>query len=200
MASVDKKKEEVEEKVLGAPFDEDPQIEDMAFWDGVLDSLTTGSSDFIFPKEGRHRLRLVGVKKQGYYREVPSSYRGREKMKYLVPAVNLGEETEEESKLKYLIVPKTALKMIISLLKEGYPIFNNGPDGYGITLVRSGAGRDTSYSVLPSRKPFPLPEGIDPNEANLDEAAKSYVNVNSKSPRGESNEDAEAVEEEADEW
>jgi len=85
-----------------------------------------------------------------FYREVQSEFMGRKKRKYLFLAMT------EEGDVRTLVAPVTVFKAIISLILEGYELWDR-EKGYGIVIARRGSGLDTSYGVLPSRGPQPIP-------------------------------------------
>src|SRR5690554_6036191 len=118
------------------PVDIDPA----AFWRDVLERVesTGGGSNFIFPKAGRTRVRLVADPEERYFTEVKTNYRGRQKTKFLILAYDLGEEDPE---LRGMIIPRTVFRAIVGLITEGYELWD--PDeGRGIVIVRTGSGRE----------------------------------------------------------
>jgi hypothetical protein len=147
-------------------------------WTKVLNSLKT-TSRWVMPKNGRTKARLVLPDENDprhFYEEVKNSYMGNVRSKYMVFALLFEGENvtpEMSTTVTPLVVPKTVLKGIISLLAEGYDLF--GPDGHGITVTRTGKGLNTSYSVLPSRKPVDLPEDMAWPEESIEELADDFT-------------------------
>lgn len=133
------------------------------YWKNVFDNLGQGgNSSFIFPKNGKTQVRLIRKEGAPFYVEVPSFYRGKERTKYLLMAWNPNAKDDDgntEYMIRGLVVPKTAFKAIAAHLAEDYDFFNP-KSGHGLTLVRSGEGRDTAYTVIPSAKPVPLPQQL----------------------------------------
>jgi hypothetical protein len=128
-------------------------------WGDLLERLqSNASTHFIFPKAGRTRVRLLTKPGEPFYVEVQAEYQGRSKTKYMLLAIDMGAE-EEDKRPKGLIVSKTVFKSFVSLLTEGHELFD--PEkGYGVTIIRSGAGLDTSYSVVPSPKPIHVSQDV----------------------------------------
>lgn len=133
------------------------------YWQGVFSNLGSGSAgNFVFPKGGKTQVRLLNKHGTPFYIEVPSYFRGKERVKYIFPVwdpTKKDEEGEPDYTIRGLVVPKTAFKAIVAYLAEGYEFFHP-LKGHGITLARSGEGRDTAYSVIPSAKPVVLPNGL----------------------------------------
>ena len=147
-------------------------------WGKLLNELNA-SSRWYRPKEGRTRLRLVlqkGDHPSRFYREVQSSFNGKIKTRYMVLALVIeGNGAKEE--MAYTVTPvilaKTVVKGIISLLAESYDLF--GVEGYGVTITRSGQGLETDYSVMPSKHPVTLPNEIVWPKESLDELATTFT-------------------------
>lgn len=173
------------------------------YWKGVFENLGQGNSNFIFPKGGKTNVRLIRKSDAPFYVEVPSFYKGRERTKYLIMAWNPAAKDESTGEKIYevrgLIIPKTAFKAIAAHLAEGYEFFHP-LQGHGITLVRSGEGRDTSYTVIPSAKPVPLPQQLKPALAktSFKTLVAEYKKMKSSRPEGESANGTEEAEDESD--
>ena len=150
-------------------------------WQNLLDEMNQGQGGpFFFPKEGKTRLRLTpqpGTDDE-FYSETRSVFRGKEKVKYIILAYVAGTsqgELPEEMKYKVhpVVISKTVLKSILSLLAEGYDLLDP-EDGHGLTLIRTGQKLDTSYNVMPSPSPVPLPDDLEYPDDNLEELARLY--------------------------
>ncbi len=147
-------------------------------WGTILNQLNSASKWFR-PKEGRTRLRLVlqkGDQPQQFYREVQSSFNGKVKSRFMVLALVLegnGAKEEMTYTVTPVVLPKTVLKGLVSLLAEGYDLFS--PDGHGVTLTRTGQGLDTDYSVMPSKNPVALPAEIIWPDEPFDQLAESFT-------------------------
>lgn len=147
-------------------------------WGEILRQLESSSAWFR-PKDGRTRMRLVlppGESPHKFYREVQTSFQGNLKTRFMLMALLFAGEgvTEEMSaKVTPVIVAKTVLKGILSLLVEGYDLL--GPEANGITIIRTGQGLNTDYSVMPSKNPIPLPENITYFADSFDEAAENFT-------------------------
>lgn len=137
-----------------------PVAADADYWKNVFQGLdTAGNSKFIFPKTGKLKVRLLQGNGQPFFTEVNSTYMKKTKKKYLLLAWSPERQDESNNPLyevQALILPKTAWKAIAGFLAEGYDFFSR-KGGYGVTIIRSGVGRDTSYTVMPSKNPILLP-------------------------------------------
>ena len=147
-------------------------------WGKVLNSLKV-TGRWYRPKVGRTQVRLLlpdDTEPRNFFREVQTSYNGNVRTKYMVLALIFsgeGATPEMAETATPLIITKTVLKGIVSLLAEGYDLF--GPDGHGVTITRTGKGLNTDYSVLPSRKPVDIPEDIAWPQESLDELAEDFT-------------------------
>lgn len=149
-------------------------------WDRVMDDLQSGgSSDFIFCKQDRTRLRLVQKEGQPAFTTIPSTYQGRTKDKYMILAVDMAVD-EGERTVRGVILSKTPFKAIVQLLQEGYDFFDP-EEGFGVTVRRSGSGLDTQYAVMPSQKPLPMdPEWIEENSPTFDDLKEKYAEMSAR--------------------
>lgn len=149
------------------------------FWNSVLQDLDAGGGGYIFPKAGRTRVRLIHNPDEGYVEEVINRY-GRSR--YMILAVRADDEAEE---VRGLLATKTVWKSIVQLLAEGYD-FWDPEEGYGVTIIRTGTGlQDTTYTVIPSKSPVPLPDSIlamveDETLPSLEEIAATYTDDSQK--------------------
>jgi hypothetical protein len=143
-------------------------------WGELLDQLNAGgSANFIFLKAGRARIRLVKPKSGAPFREVTSQFQqNRPKTKYLMLAVDMGAP-EDERAVKGIVMPKTPFKSVVTLMTEGYDLLS--PDeGHGVTFIRTGSGLDTTYNVMPSQKPQPVPKALLDAAPSLDDLKTEY--------------------------
>jgi len=146
-------------------------------WQAMLDELQSGASGpNFFLKAGKTRIRLIpepGTEDDEtptFFVPVTSSYRGKERPKYLLSAVVLGAEGRElrEDQINTVIpvvVPKSVLQDILNNLASGWDLFDL-MTGHGISIMKSGSGLNTDYNVTMSPKPIPLIE--EPNPMNTD--------------------------------
>lgn len=144
--------------------DEDPD------WEEILNQLNQGG-DIFFVKDGRTQLRLVPEdpsNKKSFFHETSRLYRGQRRTKYLIRAFL---PKLDPPGIKAVPVGPTVLKSILGLLAEGYELLDP-EEGHGITIVRRGSGLDTSYNVMPSPKPVPMPEEFVDLETSLEEIAE----------------------------
>ena len=148
-------------------------------WGEILSSLSS-SSMYFRPKEGRTRVRLLLPKGEAptkFYREVQTSYNGKVKPRYLVMALIFdgeGVSPEMAKTATPMVIAKTVLKGIISLLVEGYDLFDP-EEGHGLTIIRTGQGLNTDYSVMPSQKPIPIPADITWPSDDFDTIAETFT-------------------------
>lgn len=132
-------------------------------WQKALDALASeGSGAFFFLKQPKTQIRLVNLEQdpEHFFLPVTSIYRGQPKTKYIVFGVVLKTQGKELSeKYQNAIVPivfnKTTIKGILSLLAEGYELFDPA-EGYGITIMKSGTGLDTDFNLMPSPHAVPM--------------------------------------------
>lgn len=116
------------------------------------------SREFLFLKEGNTKVKILpdpgGTPK--FFEEVlrPGWQGAAPKIKYAFRVVNI--ENKDNAKEQVIIVGKTVFKTLIGFLSEGYDLLS--PGGNAVSITKSGAGLDTSYSVIPSPKPVPLPQ------------------------------------------
>lgn len=177
---------------------------DPEFWDKVLESLQGGDTNFIFIKPGRTRVRLLRDKDGDFFREVESTFRNRTRTKYMLLAYSPDVEAEEGSSIvKGLLLSKTAFRGAVTLQAEGYELFDP-EEGYGLTIVRTGSGLDTDYTVLPSKKPILVPESVlsELEETDLGKVAKAYIEFSASRSSGstETSDDEEQEESAPEDW
>jgi hypothetical protein len=174
---------------------------DPEYWDKVLESLQSGDTNFIFIKPGRTRIRLLRDSEGSFYQEVESTFRGRTRTKYMLLAYSPDVDTEDDSALiKGLLLSKTAFRGAVTLQAEGYELFDP-EEGYGLTIVRTGSGLDTDYTVLPSKKPIEVPEAIleELTDVSLVKVAKAYTEFSASRGNGQSNSEEKEEDESAPE-
>lgn len=148
-------------------------------WQKILDQVSGGTGLFYFLKEGKTRLRLVtepGTKTR-WFIETASQFNGTSRTKAIVLAVlaaGKGVTEEMKGKVTPVVVSKSVVVGILNLLAEGYNLFSP-TKGYGLTITRTGSGLDTSYNVLPSQEPRPLPDKLEwPKIKTLSGLADQY--------------------------
>lgn len=132
-------------------------------WGQVLDQLATSASGpFFFVKANKTKLRLICLEEdeRNFFCPATTYFKGKPKEKMIMFAIVLGTDKGELSekwvdKIVPVVVTKTALQGIISILADGYDLFS-AEGGHGITIIRSGTGTDTTYNVLPSPQPVPI--------------------------------------------
>lgn len=153
-------------------------------WDELANMVQAGSADFIFTKNPRTRVRLMhSPNDEKPIRPIEVNYQGRQKIKYMIlayspddpapPDHEAGEEDDTPT-IKALICTKTVVRDLTTLGKEGYDFFDD-EEGYGCVIVRT--ENPVRYSVLPSKKPQPLPEGLTEElwETSLADMAEAYA-------------------------
>jgi len=171
-------------------------------WQGLLDQLSeTTSGPFFFIKEGKTRVRLVPQKETSdhFFVETTRVFRGKTRSRYIILGVVAGVSTQElsdewKTKVAPIVVPKTVVKSILQLLAEGYDLL--GPEGNGITIIRDGKGIDTSYNVLPSPKPIPIPDGLTYPDSTLEELSQEFYQSSLERDQGRSGEESQEPKEE----
>lgn len=145
-------------------------------WQNMLEQLDSGGDGvYYYPKDGRTRMRLLPVPNSTngvFYRQTARHWQGQMRNRYIFFAVVLTEE--EKNQVKVVVTNKTVLKGILQLLAEGYDLLDF-EEGTGITLVRAGKGLETTYNVMPSKKPLPIDPGtLEWPEQNLSELATEF--------------------------
>lgn len=136
-------------------------------WDDLLDNLKSGSGNFIYPKDGKTRLRMLPT--EPLYTEAISIYQGNPRTKYLLAAY---DPEAENPTIKVVVLTKAAFRSLVAMITEGYEFFDLD-DGFGITIVRSGSGGDTSWMILPSRKAISVDEDIRESLEDFDLVAQA---------------------------
>lgn len=134
-----------------------------------LESAGGGTGSFL--REGKTRIRIVAEDSdddKSWFSDVQTYWQGKPRERKLIRCVILGDE---EHKIVPLVVAKSVLKGIFNILDEGYDLLDE-EGGYGVTIVRSGEGLNTSYTTMPSRKEVPIPDDVEDMEMTLEEAAE----------------------------
>lgn len=152
-------------------------------WQQLLDQMAEkgGNGSVFFPKKGKTRIRLAPIKgtDDDFFVETKSVYKGKARSKYLLSAMVISTDAGElnerwVNKVVPVLVPGAVLKGILGLLAEGYDLLS--PEGHGITIVKTGGGLETTYSVMPSQKPMELPDDVTYPEQSFEEIAEEYAN------------------------
>lgn len=182
-------------KKVNVPAERPAPQDSTEYWQNLLGTLEGGDSQFIFLKPGKKRLRLLSPEDHPpYHREVTTEYMGRKRTKYMTLAWAPQDE-EDETPVKGLLMAKTVWKGIVTLQAEGYELFHP-EEGHGITIVRSGAGLDTDYTVLPSKQAVEVPDEVLEflDTMDLDDVVSAYeefsANRGSDGDSGGANEDS----------
>lgn len=161
-------------------------------WSGLLDRLQQGGSNsFLFAKNPKNRYRLLHLDGEPFFVEVKSDFRGKVKVKYMLLALDMAAELDERIP-KGLIIAKTPFKAIVALLSEGYDLFSE--NGYGVTILKSGTGLDTSYSVMPSPKAIPVDPDLLDGAPTFEYLLKEYEAMaarRAEKPEGDAEEKTE---------
>jgi hypothetical protein len=112
-----------------------------------------GETQFLFLKAGRTPLRLLWPEDaDAPFVSVKAYYQGRVRQRWAAAAFR----PQEPQAIKAAILPKSVAQAILDLLIEGYELFDM-EKGHGITVIRTGLGLETSYNVVASRDPVPVP-------------------------------------------
>jgi hypothetical protein len=151
-------------------------------WQDLLDNLKSGATGpFFFLGDGKTRIRLVPEPDtdDNFFIETVSIYGGKEKSKFIVLGLVMGSSSkdldpEEANKVRPIILPKTAIRYILSLLAEGWDLLSEDA-GHGLTITRTGKGRDTGYTVTNSPKAIPVAyDELEYPESSLEELAQEF--------------------------
>lgn len=146
---------------------------DKNWWENALDRLSQ-SQNLFFPQEGKNRFRLFWAEGRDElpYVEVTSYWQGKPRRRYMM----MGYSPDDQTPIpRGIVLARTAFRSIIDLVSEGYELFD--PErGHGITIIRSGRGLDTSYTVIASMHPIPIPDELKEqlSEFDLSAVARSY--------------------------
>lgn len=129
-------------------------------WEALLGKINQKQTRFLFPTEGRTRVRVVLppdiTDPMQFATPTVRYFKGAARKKYVLSVVQiLHEDPEERTKVVPMIVPKQVVTGIIQQLIEGYEIFDL-VEGHAIAISRSGKGLDTDYGVTCAPKPSPL--------------------------------------------
>lgn len=117
-----------------------------------LDSGTSGSTWFFPGKNPNARIRLLhSPNDERPFVAVKTEYQGKVREKYLLYMTEA-----ENGPVKVLIVTKTAFRAIVSLLANGWDLFDPQA-GIPIIISKFTAGGRTNYAVTPAgAKPMPV--------------------------------------------
>ena len=168
-----------------------PHTQAKVNWENVLNNLgSEGSGPFFFLKSSKTRIRILCFEDnvEQFFAMGTTVFQGKPKQKAIFFGTVISTEGRELSekwanKIYPIVVTKTALKGILSILAEGYELFDPA-NGYGITILKSGKGTDTEYNVMPSPNPVPIDiEGMDMPEMSLVEYAE-LLTTNSAAKAG----------------
>ena len=125
------------------------------FWQSLKDTLSVGSGNHYYLKDGKNKLRLLVDNTAKPFAEVQTFYRGAAKTKYMI----LGFVADQpDLGIKGIVVPRSVLTALVDLQIEDYGVFDE--EGHGVVVMKVKEGNRTNYSVLPSRKPQPIPDSI----------------------------------------
>lgn len=168
----------------------------MPNWQKALDELGEGGGPFFFLKSPKTNVRLICLEDdpEKFFAGATTVFKGKPKTKYVVFALILKTQGRELSakyanKIVPLVLTKTAIKSILSLLSEGYDLFDPA-GGYGITIMKSGAGTDTEYNIMPSPQPVPfVPADYTLPEKSLIEYADELTNNSAERSSSKTQED-----------
>ena len=114
---------------------------------------------YLFPQVGKTKVRLLLAPErepEDFYQPVLRLFKDRSKTQYMIPCITEGETGSWGQEVQYLVVGKMTLDGIMSLIIDGdYDLLS--PDGaYGILIVRSGEGLNTTYQVMASKNQIPI--------------------------------------------
>lgn len=153
-------------------------------WQKMLDDLPSGQGGpFFFLQQGKTKIKIVPVEgTEDFFAESRAIFQGKEKTKYVMlglVAGATGREIPQEdiNRVQPIIIPKTVLRNILTLLAEGYDLLS-ADEGHGITIVKSGEGKNTTYSVLPSPKPVQTSTALNYPDESLEELANMFYTQN----------------------
>jgi hypothetical protein len=154
-------------------------------WQNILDQLNSkGNSLFYFPKAGKTRLRLLwptghDESDQVFFVETLRYFKGQVRTRFIVMGQVLTNATGEvdekfRNQVKAIVINKTTLRSILTALAEGYDLL--GPEGHGLTLVRTGEGLETDYNVLTSPRPVKVDyEELEWPEESIEDLAEMFA-------------------------
>jgi len=153
-------------------------------WGEVLEGLGADDNQyFIFPKEGRTRVRLLGHgdTPADKFREVQSQFQGRVRSRWILMGFSIPDNAEEAYRLRCVVLSKTAFRSVTTMLHEGYDFFGEG--GHGLAILRSDAGGRTNYTVMPSPQPVPIPDEVTAmlKEAKIDDFIPHWIELQNQS-------------------
>jgi len=128
-------------------------------WAGKLNELETTNGIYVFPLKGSTKVRILlspECAPENFYTPVLRMYKGQGSTKFMLPVIVLDENNTWSEDVKYLVLPKTALQGILTILAGGEYDLLHPVNGHGITIVRTGEMLLTKYNVLPSKSPVPV--------------------------------------------
>jgi hypothetical protein len=164
-------------------------------WQSLLDSVSTGiGGEFFFVKSPKTTMRLLCFQDNPleFYAPVESYFRGKQKTKFIIFGHIISTEGQGakplsddwKTKVAPIVITKTALKAILTLLAEGYELFDP-EEGHAIKIIKSGSGTDTDYTATPSRDPYPVDvSSLEMPEGDLFEMAQKLTDKNAARNQG----------------
>ena len=110
-----------------------------------MDAGTDGPRWFFPSKNPNARVRLLQAPGDEMpFIEVQTDYQGKTRTKYLM----YGTEAPN-GPVRVIVLPKTALRAIVSLLANGWDLFDPA-DGVPVAISKYVTGGKTNYSVAPA--------------------------------------------------
>jgi len=127
-------------------------------WQNKLNNFKTGQlGDYIWPQQGKTNVRLLlspEREAENFYQPVLRLFKDRSRTQYMVPCL-VFDGTAWTDEIKYLTVAQTVMQGILAILAGGeYDLLS--PIAYGVQIVRSGEGLNTTYNVFPSKNEIPV--------------------------------------------
>jgi hypothetical protein len=180
----------IEEAVMAA--DNDRFTVGKEEWEEILAEIEkTEGGKYLFPEKGNTRIRILLYPERTateFYQEVVTVFKDKARTRYMFPVLVADDNLNFTYEVRLAVVAKTVLQEIMKFFVAGYD-FLHPAEGLGLTIVRSGEGLGTKYSVIPSKSPIPVDYKAIEFEKTLSEVAEEFVNNNQKDKETKVDED-----------
>ena len=162
-------------------------------WEATLNTFNSENDGvYLFPEKGRTTVRLLLSPERNadmFWQPVVTYYNDKARTRHMIPVLvsdNLGTYHYD---IKLMVVAKTVLQGILTILAGGEYDFLHPEKGHGITIVREGEGLGTKYSVLPTKDPVPVDYDAVEFEGTLIECAAEFEHISSPDYKAEQEEE-----------
>ena len=148
-------------------------------WEAVLSEFESKEGGmYLFPEVGTTRVRiLVSPEREPtqFWQPVVTTYAEKARTRHMIPLLVADAQGTFQYEVKYAVVAKTVLKDILSILAAGEYDLLHPEKGHGVSIIRTGEGLGTRYSVMPSKNQIPIDYNAIEFPAALEDVAREFV-------------------------